>query len=121
MQLNEGPLNRRDAKSAARQSRNRRRADILVRSNVRRADGLGSNRAAPNFGACCGQECPRAGTGCALLAACEQLRLLQCRDKRMDKGPQRNHRLVTDVQTAENGFSPRSSRLCGSLALARSE
>jgi hypothetical protein len=30
MQLSGGALNRRDAKSAARQSRNRRRADILV-------------------------------------------------------------------------------------------
>src|ERR1035441_6220026 len=56
------------------------RIDILVRSNVRRADGLRGNRAAPTFGACCGQECPRSGTACGLLAACEQSRLLQCRD-----------------------------------------
>ena len=103
--------------SAARQSRNRRRADILVRSNVRRADGLRGNRAAPTFGACCGQECPRSGTACGLLAACEQSRLLQCREESDRGGAQSNHLSVTDNRVTETSPSLRPSRLCGLATL----
>ena len=48
---------------ADRESRNRRRADILVRSKVRKV-GRFENSQGPRIALrCCGQECPRAGNG----------------------------------------------------------
>jgi hypothetical protein len=35
------------------------------------------------------------------------------REKQEEMGPQRSHRMVTDLQAAQTGLSLRSSRLCG--------
>jgi hypothetical protein len=88
--------------AAARQTRNRRRADILVRSKPRTPMRPACFSGRLRIGRCCGQECPRAGTACCLLAACQQSRLLQYCEH-----PPTGGRFVAELRSTE--FEPLES------------